>query len=623
LDKTNPSIEDVVVRLREKGVIPDTYEDLQGEIQDVPVSTRVAVLKSLGFPRHLNRSTIETWPTPVLDVDEETKCYLPTSLTGKGVWGISVQLYELRSKRNWGIGDFEDLKSLCTIAAEAGAAFIGLNPLHALFLANPDHCSPYSPSNRRFLNPLYLAVDKIPGFHADLVDTKKLAKARASDAVDYPLVARIKLTALRKLWRHWNEDDSSEAKRRKQEFSRYKNEGGEALLGHALFEALSEEMVAHGHGSGWQSWPEEYRDRESLAVEKFAEEKRDAVDFHVWLQWLTATQLEEASAHARAAGMPIGLYLDFAVGEVPDGSSTWSEPQLVLPGLQVGAPPDAFSAKGQDWGLVPISPVPLLDRTQSHYKDLVDRTARFAGALRLDHALGLWQFFLIPEGETAAAGGYLRYPFADVMAHLADVSQERNTIIIGEDLGNVPEGFRPALKKADVLGYRVLYFEDVGPELLAEADEPSLSLACLSTHDLPPLLGWWAGDDIAFSLEQAWCDSDAAVVLRTERQKRKSAMLHLAAEAGLIEKDAIDAADGDELPEAAVIGLHRLLARSNSMIVAARLADMVGERRSTNIPGTSEEYPNWRLKLAVPLEELAETPLFQAIASAQRTERPS
>ncbi|WP_162894931.1 4-alpha-glucanotransferase [Rhizobium terrae] len=616
----NELVHFVLDRLTEKSVIPEQYEDLQGAVQEVPLASRLRMVEALGFLRLLNPALAETWPEPSLQVLPGARCYMPASLQPKGCWGVAAQIYELRSSRNWGIGDLEDVRTLCTIAADAGADFIGLNPLHALFLSDPERCSPYSPSNRRFLNPLYLAVDKVAGFRDDLVDQQRLTELRATELVDYTAVAEIKLQVLKTLWRKWRNGDARKAAVDQRAFEEFKAEGGSSLFGHCLFESLSCEMPSRGYGSGWLNWPEEFRSRSSTAVEDFIAGHSDDIDFHIWLQWLTSIQLEEVSAHARSAGMCIGLYLDFAVGEVPDGSSTWSEPDMVLSGMQIGAPPDAFSARGQDWGLVPLSPASLLDRSLSYFRELIDCTARYAGALRLDHAMSLWQLFLIPAGEAPAAGGYLRYPFTGSMSDLAEISHHRKMIVVGEDLGNVPAGFRPALQKAGVFGYKVIYFEDFSPtdsEITGSA-----SLACLSTHDLPPLIGWWSGDDIAFAEMNGWCDSATATNLHAEREGRRRGMFGMLAEAGLMQPTANTLTQDPAIAEDLVVGLHTLLARTDSLLVALRLADMVGERRSTNIPGTSEEYPNWRLKLDVPLEELKEMRLFRNIAKAQREERP-
>lgn len=617
MDGPEDMLERLADQLLKSGVLPDSYEDLQSVEQRVAQPTRHKIAQALA--RVSPGGTIPAdWPAPVLDPGALSRCYVPAMPPSDGFWGISTQLYELRSTRNWGIGDFEDLKRLSIIAADAGADFIGLNPLHALFLAEPTHCSPYSPSNRRFLNPLYLAVDRIAGFEEGMADVEKIASARRLHIVDYDLVASLKLTALRALWRTWQGEGLPDTRLSRAAFNDFLLEGGEALFGHALFEALSAEMTAKGYGRGPSDWPEEFGRRDSIAVRQFADDHRYEIDFHIWLQWLTALQLEEVVNHARDAGMRVGLYLDFAVGDVPDGSSVWAEPELALPGLHLGAPPDAFSVQGQDWGLVPLSPIPLLDRSRSNYRDLVDRTARYAGALRLDHALGLWQFFLIPEGETAAEGGYLRYPFPELVADLAAVSQERKTIIVGEDLGNVPSGFRDALRKAALLGYNVLYFGDAEPETKSEKTGSSLSLACLSTHDLPPLLGWWRADDIDFAKEQGFLDADTERRVRAERRQRKIELLEAAASAGLLPD--LKQADVDEDTPAPdiVVGLHRLLSRTDSLLAAVRLADMVGEARSTNVPGTQDEYPNWRLKLDVSLEEIPAMQTFRAVADAMQ-----
>ena len=621
MDHANDAIDKLILQLEQKGVILERYEDLRAIVRDVPLSTRRAIGRALAHGV-ADDTTVDRWPPPVLDPDEQARCYIPPSFPPKGIWGISTQLYELKSSRNWGIGDFEDLKYLCSLAAEVGADFIGLNPLHALFMADPSRCSPYSPSNRRYLNPLYLAVDKIAGFRSEWVDPEKLRRARETDHVNYGLVAEIKVDALKHLWDVWAREGLPDDALTCEDFEVFKREGGEPLAGHALFECMSAHMRSQGFGCGWTDWPVAYHQWDSEAVQVFAAVNRDNIDFYIWLQWITALQLEEVATHARNLRMRVGLYLDFAVGEVPDGSSTWSEPDLVLAGLHIGAPPDAFSARGQDWGLVPLSPVHLFDAARHHYRDLVDRTARFAGALRLDHALGLWQFFLIPSGETPAAGGYVRFPFRQTISHLAVISQNRETIMIGEDLGNVPEGFRPALAKAQLLAYRVLYFEEMKPTDKSAQELPSLSLACLSTHDLPPILGWWAEDDIGFAKAAGFLNDEVEGQLRQERRGRKRAMLSTVIAFNLFSPDRLVAVDERLPPADIIVALHRLLAQTSSLLVAARLADMVGERSSTNVPGTLDEYPNWCLKLKMPLEDMAKAPLFSAVAEALRADRP-
>lgn len=357
MDKSENRLDALADKLLENQVLPESYEDLQGVVQPVPLATRRQIAQALA-QSSLDGGIPVDWPRPVLDPHERSRCYVPPTPPSEGFWGVSTQLYELRSARNWGIGDFEDLKRLSTIAADAGADFIGLNPLHALFLAQPSHCSPYSPSNRRFLNPLYLAVDMIAGVEDSMTDAEQVAAARRSVIVDYDLVATVKLSALATLWRRWQSQGLPDTRLSRAAFDAFVLEGGDALAGHALFEAISAAMMRQGRGRGPNDWPEEYRRRESSAVQEFAADHRDEIDFHIWLQWLAALQLQEAADHARAAGMRVGLYLDFAVGDVPDGSSVWAEPDLALPGLHLGAPPDAFSIQGQDWGLVPCRPFP-------------------------------------------------------------------------------------------------------------------------------------------------------------------------------------------------------------------------------------------------------------------------
>jgi len=337
------------------GVTP-SYRNMDGSRALVPGETLTRILENFGLDTRSAESlraqleAAEGLSPPVLRKVEGARCFLPDWLLREKAWGVTLQLYELRSRRNWGIGDFADLGEVCPLAAGAGADFLGVNPLHALFLADPQRCSPFSPSNRLFVNPLYIAPDRLPFFAPEPVELDRAARLRETDAVDYRAVAELKLAALRRAFAAWRASDDAPAPFAPKTFERFRRDGGEPLRRHGLFEALSARMAADRHGAGWHGWPEAFRSPENPAVQAFARENADEVGFHIWLQWIAKIQLAQAAEAAKAAGMRIGLYLDFAVGEAPDGSATWSEPDLFMPGMSIGAPPDMFTANGQDPG---------------------------------------------------------------------------------------------------------------------------------------------------------------------------------------------------------------------------------------------------------------------------------
>jgi 4-alpha-glucanotransferase len=358
------------------------------------------------------------------------------------------------------------------------------------------------------------------------------------------------------------------------------------------------------------------------AVRSFAEQNPEAVEFHIWLQWLADRQLRDARDACRAAGMRIGLYLDFAVGEAPDGSGAWSDRQLVVPGIHVGAPPDYFNEDGQDWGLAPLSPVKMAERRAAPFRTLMEDATHRAGALRIDHAMGLWQLFLIPAGMTAAEGTYARYPFQDMIAALARASQAGRTIIIGEDLGNVPEGFREVMEAVGILSYRILLFERDEAGFIPPERYPEKALVCLSTHDLPTFQGWWRGDDIALRGSHGLI-GEAAVEEQTHaRDGERRDLLNDLVRLNLLPVQEAEASVPDAAPEALVVAAHRLMARTPALLFAARLEDLAGEHAPVNLPSTTDDYPNWRRKLGVTLEDLPQTPLFRAITAGIRAERP-
>lgn len=600
---------------------------MDGARHAVPDDTKRRILAMLGVDAASDEAIgaamqrASGQPQLVMEAAPGERCFLPDWLRESRAWGIALQLYELRSRRNWGIGDFADLAEACRIAARVGADFVGINPLHALFGADPTRCSPFFPSNRLFLNPLYIAVDNVAGFLPTMVDAAALESVRSSDLVDYKAVSKLKLSCLRQIFLSRKTDldpQSSDA------FQRFREEQGQALASHALFEAISDDMAEAGKGVGWHGWPEPLRDVESPDVAEFALDNIDEVEFHTWLQWLAHSQLRETAEAGRKAGLRIGLYLDLAVGEAPDGSATWSHRQRYVPGMSIGAPPDFFTAGGQDWGLSPLSPA----AGASAHRRMMRSAMSPAGALRIDHAMSLWQLFFVPGGGVPSEGAYVRYPIKDLLQAVARTSHAARTVVIGEDLGVVPEGFRDVMAQSDILSYRILYFEVHHGHFLAPERYPVLALACLSTHDLPTLDGWWRGDDVTLRLVHRLIEPDAAERQTAERETGRIALINALLAAGVLAQEQADILrNSAESPDsnarlALAVAAHRFMAKTPCLLTAARLADLTGERSPTNLPGTVDSYPNWRPKSSVPLEEWESTETFKAIASAMSGERP-
>jgi 4-alpha-glucanotransferase len=555
---------------------------------------------------------------------EGIACYVPGWLRDSRCWGIACQIYSLRSQRNWGMGDFEDLARFAEIAAAAGADFIGVNPLHALFMADARKFSPFSPSSRHFLNPFYIALDKVPGADKVLAEMVVPAEVRDARFVDYASVGPLKLKALTFLFRAFREaGDKADAK----EFGAYVAAGGRPLYLHALFEALSQEMVMRGLAATWHNWPEEYRHPASPAVTEFAASHGEAIAFHTWLQWMAERQLAEAQARAKAAGMRIGLYLDMAVGVAPDGSATWSDRELTVPSVRIGAPPDYYNADGQDWGVAPLSPAALQAREFEPYREVIDTVLRHAGALRIDHAMSLYRLFWISEGFTAADGVYVRYPLAALLHTLAEVSQQREAIVIGEALGVVPKGFPEVLSATEIQAYVVYFFEKRGEDFVPVAEYPREALACITTHDLHSLAGWWSAHDLTTRRGFGYLLEKDVERVFAERASERLHLLYTLADHGLLPADMQVVRDGQQpppetIPESVAVALHRLVARTPSRLFVLAIEDLTGDPEQVNIPGTIDEHPNWRRKIVCDIEDLPQHPFFKAITAALREERP-
>jgi len=610
--------------------IEPSYLALTGETIHVSNDAKRATLAAMGIPAGDEDAIAASIAshTPIdlggMEAPEGVACFVPDWLKEGRAWGIGCQLYGLRSKRNWGIGDFEDLARFAEIAAKAGADFVGVNPLHALFTAAPERSSPFSPSNRLFLNPLYIAVDKAPGF-AGMKDALVPPEGlHETELIDYRNVGISKIKALLILFRifqtHGKKTDHKA-------YERFVAERGTPLYLHALFEALSEAMVQLGNGPTWHGWPEEYAHPGNDAVRAFAEEQQERVAFHTWLQWLADKQLVAAQKRARKAGLRIGFYLDLAVGVSPDGSATWSDRDLIVPTARIGAPPDYFNEAGQDWGLAPLSPAALVERGFEPYREAIDAALRHAGAIRIDHAMSLYRLFWIAEGLSAADGLYVRYPFHAMLKTLGAVSQARHAIVIGEDLGVVPPGFREVMQRTEIQSYRVFFFEKHDDFFAPPVHYPREALACLTTHDLHTLAGWWSGRDIEVRHAIGMVEGVDRFRLREERAHWRRRLLGLLQDQGLLPDDMepvlrAEAKAPPDMPESLVVALHAAIARAPARLVVVQAEDLTGAVEQVNIPGTTTEHPNWRRKLTVELEELADSPLFNAITKAMRRERP-
>jgi 4-alpha-glucanotransferase len=585
---------------------------------EVPISdeTKRQVLAALGVEEKSVVTPLKQKPSKATP-----KSYLPDALKQGRVWGISLQLYELRSKRNWGIGDFEDLIDMIRLASTLGADFIGLNPLHAPFLADPDRCSPYEPSTRQMLNPIYIAVDNVTGFTGSPQLERRLRSLRETDLVDYVSVAEVKLEALREIWRA--KQGSTVGTKDGESFDAFIQAGGDVLRLHAVFESLSAFMTERGNGAGWKGWPVGYQTPDGPEVAEFAEAHADDIRFHMWLQWLAHRQLGKAAAAAQDAGLKIGLYLDLAVGEAMDGSATWGERDAYISDATVGSPPDPFATEGQDWHLAAFHPDQIASGKQSPYRRMLTAAMRYAGAVRIDHAAALRRLFLVPLDDSPDSGAYVDYPQDELLQILANASAQFQCLVIGEDLGVLPEGLQDDLTEAGILSYRILSYER-GEDGFMPADAyPRLSLACISTHDHQTLAGWWRGADIEARAEHGIVPPDISETHVEERQHERQDLKIALADAGTKPPDHLPPANAtDGKLQTLVVSAHRFIAKTSSVMVAVRLADMTGEKQPTNIPGTSDSYPNWKPKLSVPVEELANLPLVQEIADVMQQERP-
>jgi len=514
---------------------------------------------------------------------------------GRRVWGLAVQLYALRSARNWGLGDFGDLRRLIDIAAPLGASAIGLNPLHALFPDDAARASPYGPNSRLFLNVLYIDVSAIPEFDGlTSAEAREAARLRDLPLIDYAAVAKLKLATLARAYDGFRARATAE---RQADFRAYREEQGEALLRFCCFEVLRRQLAPRP----WPEWPSPWRTPDKAALTGFRKQHEFACGFVAFCQWIADRQLAACRETARKHGMAVGLYVDLAVGIDRYGADAWSDQDTVLVDVSVGAPPDEFNTAGQDWGLAPFHPSRIAAGDFAALRRLLRATMRHAGAVRIDHVLGLKRMFLMPVGAGAKSGAYVRYPFEAMLRVIAEESRKARCVVIGEDLGTVPEGFRDTMMKWGVWTYRVLLFERrQDGEFAAPQTYPEQALATFNTHDLPTFRGWITGHDLR-TKHAIGIDPGENAETRTWWQGSLRRLL---------------SGFGGGRSAEACAALAAVLGETPSKLAMIGLDDVLGELDQANIPGTVAEHPNWRRKLPMGLEELSDDPALSAVAEA-------
>src|SRR5271165_767074 len=543
---------------------------------------------------------------------------LPERLGGRRIWGLATQLYSVRSRQSWGVGDLTDLTDLAVWSASAhGAGYVLVNPLHAAAPTKPMEPSPYLPTSRRFVNPLYLRVEAIPEFayqrkrrrvwrlredvqrHAASLDAIDRDTAWAAKRAALEQVYRVALTAGREL-----------------AYAAFCAREGSALDDFAAWCALAEE-----YGGDWHQWPESLQHPGADGVAEFVAEHSEAVDFHRWLQWQLDEQLAAAQSHAVAAGMPLGIVHDLAVGVHPDGADAWALQDVLAVGVAAGAPPDEFNQLGQDWSQPPWRPDRLAEQEYQPFRALIRAVLRHAGGVRIDHIIGLFRLWWIPHGEGPTQGTYVRYDHEALIGIVALEAYRAAALVVGEDLGTVEPWVRDYLRDRGVLGTSILWFEldrgGTGDGPLPAERWREYCLSSVTTHDLPPTAGYLAGEHVRLR-------DSLGLLTRPVEEELAAAETEQAAWIAELRRVGLLAKHADI--EHTVLALYEYLGRTPSRLLGVALTDAVGDRRTQNQPGTTDEYPNWRIPLSGPdgkpvmLEDVFNDPRAITLANAMRAE---
>ncbi|MGN7933350.1 4-alpha-glucanotransferase [Pseudomonas sp. 22447] len=519
-------------------------------------------------------------------------------------WGLSAQLYALRRPGDGGFGDTQALEELARTAGERGADALAISPIHAMFSSDTGRYSPYSPSSRLFLNSLYAAPGTILGERAlrTAIDatglTNQLRHLEDQPLVDWPVAAEAKQKILRALYDGFNQGEHP----LHEDFASFRHSSGEALENHCRFEALQAERAARGESLDWREWPEQWRNPRSPTLARFAEENADEIGFYAFCQWLIARCLERAQSAAKSSGMGIGLIADLAVGADGAGSQAWSRQDELLASLTVGAPPDILNRSGQGWGISAFSPEGLVRNGFRAFIEMLRANFAHAGGLRIDHVMGLQRLWVIPNGAPPTDGAYLYYPVDDLLRLLALESHRHQAIVLGEDLGTVPDGLREKLSARAILGMRVLLFEQDNTHFKPILDWPDNALATTSTHDLPTLNGWWHGHDIDWNARLNLIDSHTEMDWRRHREREREGLRHVLNQDPQNFRE--EHRETDQVLDASV----RFLGHTRAPLVLLPLEDALGIDEQANLPGTIDTHPNWRRRLPCESQALLDGP---------------
>lgn len=553
------------------------------------------------------RTLFQSWGKTSRLIVTPDSCYLPPAFKQGGrLWGLTVQLYGIRSSQNWGIGDFRDLQDIIVWAGrDFGAAFVGVNPLHALL---PDQISPYSPSSRLFHNPLYLHIEDIPEFTESLAAQRfvagssfqqNLASLRRSPTVQYQNVKELKFTVFEDLYKTFVKKHLVAKTQRGKAFLQFIRRQGPHLERFACFQALSE-TLAPKHSADWQKWPKIYCSPSSPEVQQWGKQNLKRINFYRYLEWQCVKQLNRVQRTAKRIGMPMGLYQDLAVGIDPRGADAWIYQDQLITRASIGTPPELFSPRGQTWGLSPLNPLEL----KRHGFEVFIQTFRFllrrAGLVRIDHAMGLFRMFWIPHHRIPAQGAYVYYPASALLGILALESHLAKTTLVGEDLGTITPLIRRRLKDSGLLSYRLLFFEKTKQRRFISPEKyPRQAMVSVTTHDLPTLAGSWVGRDIEWKKKlELFSDPSQAETERRNREEEKRALLGALMKEGLLPKKSdLNSVHIPKLTPDLARAVHTFLARTPSLLLAISLEDLLGLEETPNIPGAPQrDYPVWRIK---------------------------